>query len=541
MDDHPHTTEDHSISRFNERNRDFSPTSHIASRMIVSGVHKEAFCFEHGIVVCDALVLFPVLAMRKDRTTIPWKIACAALLLCVAAAIPSPAQTYTTLFSFDVTDGSQPYSSLVQGLDGNLYGTTLYGGPQSHDNGTVYKITPSGVLATLEVFSCIGNSNCPNGEFPYAGLALATDGSLYGTAMAGGAHNRGAVFKISSSGTFTLVHSFVYGRQECCPYGGLVQVANGDLYGTNAGEALGGTIFKITPRSNYSWVYCFCSGTDGAAPYAAMVQGTDANLYGTTVNGGANGDGTVFKMTPSGTLTALYRFCSQTNCTDGANPYAGLVQGSDGNFYGTTANLGGGTHSGTVFKITPGGALTTLHAFCSQTNCTDGANPYADLIQAIDGNFYGTTLGGGTYNRGTVFKITPSGTLTTLHSFCSQTNCTDGANPYAGLVQATDGSFYGATSSYGAGVGTVFRFSVGLGPFVESLPTSGNVGAAIKILGTKLTGTTAVSFNGIAATFTVVSGTEIMTTVPSGATTGFVTVTTPSGKLKSNKKFRVTP
>jgi uncharacterized repeat protein (TIGR03803 family) len=166
----------------------------------------------------------------------------------------------------------------------------------------------------------------------------------------------------------------------------------------------------------------------------------------------------------------------------------------------------------------------------------------AGLIQATDGNFYGTTWDsvGGT-NFGTIFKITPSGGLTTLHSFCPQHPCTDGATPYAGLVQATDGSFYGTTTLGGAtGVGTIFKLSVGLSPFVESLPTSGNVRATVKILGTKLTGTTAVSFNGIAATFTVVSGTEITTTVPSGATTGFVTVTTPSGKLKSNKKFRIT-
>jgi uncharacterized repeat protein (TIGR03803 family) len=477
--------------------------------------------------------------MRKLQNTIPWKAACAALLLCAATAIPSPAQTFTRLFSFDVTDGSQPYASLVQGLDGNLYGTTPYGGPQSHDNGTVYKITPSGALTTLEVFSCVGAS-CPNGEFPYAGLALATDGSLYGTTLGGGSHNRGAVFKVTSSGTFTLLHSFL-GKQECCPYGGLVQVANGDLYGTNAGAGGGGTVFKMTPHSNYAWVYCFCSQTDGGVPHAAMVQGTDGNLYGTTVYGGASNNGTVFKMTPSGTLTTLHSFCSRTNCTDGGNPYAGLVQGIDGNFYGTTANFGGGTHSGTVFKITPSGVLTTLYAFCSETKCTDGANPYATLVQATDGNFYGTTLGGGAGNRGTIFKIISSGTLTTLYSFCSQTDCADGANPYAGLVQATDGNFYGTTSSYGAGVGTVFKFSLGLTPFVESLPTSGKAGATITILGTKLTGTTAVSFNGTAATFTVVSNTEITTTVPGGATTGFVTVTTPSGKLKSNKKFRVTP
>jgi len=162
------------------------------------------------------------------------------------------------------------------------------------------------------------------------------------------------------------------------------------------------------------------------------------------------------------------------------------------------------------------------------------------LIQATDGSLYGATAFGGAQGDGAIFKVTTGGTLTTLYSFCSRAKCPDGVNPQAALVQGTDGNFYGTTSAGGIYNGTIFKLSVGLGPFVESLPGSGKVGAVVKILGTKLKGTTAVSFNGTAATFTVVSNTEITTTVPAGATTGFVTVTTPSGKLKSNKKFRVT-
>jgi uncharacterized repeat protein (TIGR03803 family) len=295
--------------------------------------------------------------------------------------------------------------------------------------------------------------------------------------------------------------------------------------------------------------YAEANCTDGENPYAGLIQATNGNLYGTTLSGGTSptncingafGCGTVFEITPGGTITTLYSFCSQTNCTDGASPYAGLVQAADGNFYGTTwqgGNCPPGCSSGTVFRITSAGTLTTMHAF----DVTDGSKPYAGLVQATDGNFYGTTSEGGAHDQGTAFKITSLGTLTTLHSFSSQTNCADGADPRAGLTQATNGSLYGTTSSGGAiGAGTVFKLSSGwLVPFVESLPTSGNAGATVTILGTTLTGTTAVSFNGIAATFTVVSGTEITTTVPSGATTGFVTVTTPSGKLKSNKKFRI--
>lgn len=185
-------------------------------------------------------------------------------------------------------------------------------------------------------------------------------------------------------------------------------------------------------------------GTDGVYSSAALVQATDGNLYGTTANGGANGDGTIFRITPSGTLTTIYSFCSQPGCADGLEPYGVLIQATTGDLYGTTSH-GGTANSGTVFRITPSGTLTTLYTFCSQSNCVDGANPYGGLVQAIDGNLYGTTSHGGTLGVGTVFKITPSGTLTMLYSFCSQNNCMDGIQPYAALVQATDGNFYGTT------------------------------------------------------------------------------------------------
>jgi uncharacterized repeat protein (TIGR03803 family) len=230
--------------------------------------------------------------------------------------------------------------------------------------------------------------------------------------------------------------------------------------------------------------------------------------------------------------------------TDGSLPEAGLLLAANGNFYGTT--LSGGAHGfGTVFEITAGGTLTTLYSF----NLTDGAYPEAGLVQATDGNLYGTTREGGSSSGciggltcGTVFEITLGGTLTTLHKF----DGTDGQNPTAALLQATDGSFYGTTQWGGVGTscgvvtcGTVFKLSVGLGPFVTTVPTSGNVGRRVIILGTNLTGTTGVTFNGTAAAFTVVSATEITTTVPTGATTGTVQVTTPSGPLSSNVVFGV--
>ena len=197
------------------------------------------------------------------------------------------------------------------------------------------------------------------------------------------------------------------------------------------------------------------------SPYAGLVQATNGDFYATNAGGGANGGGTVFRITPSGTLTTLYSFCSQSGCTDGAGPYAGLVQATNGDFYGTT-QLGGANSRGTVFKINPSGTLTTLYSFCSQGGCTDGAYPYAGLIQATNGDFFGTTPAGGANGYGTVFKIAAGSTLTTLYSFCSQSGCTDGASPHAGLVQATNGDHYGTTTSGGAngpGTGTVFRIT----------------------------------------------------------------------------------
>jgi uncharacterized repeat protein (TIGR03803 family) len=360
--------------------------------------------------------------------------------------------------------------------------------------------------------------------------------------------------------TFTTLQKFD-GTNGASPRAVLVQATNGDLYGTtyydgaNCSVPCGGTVFRISTTGTLATLYSFCSEsgcTDGESPSAGLVQATNGYLYGTTIYGGANGYGTVFKITPSGALTTLYTFCSQPDCADGLQPYAALIQATNADLYGTTYDGGANGTGGTVFRITPGGTLRTLHSFCSEgTNpsCTDGENPEAGLIQGTDGNLYGTTSGGGANGVGTVFKITPSGTLTTLYSFCPGANtvgCTDGEAPLAGLVQDTNGTFYGTTWAGGAisdGLydGVVFSLSVGLGPFVETQPTSGKVGETVKILGTDLTGATSVTFNGTAAAFTVVLPSEISTTVPSGATTGTVEVVTPSGTLSSNVPFRVLP
>jgi uncharacterized repeat protein (TIGR03803 family) len=498
--------------------------------------------------------------------------ACGVLLLWAATEIALPAQTFTTLHSFDYTDGSEPYAGLVQGTGGHLYGTTEVGG--ANNAGTVFKMTTNGTLTTL--YNFCPHPNCTDGSNPSAPLIQATNGNFYGTTQGGGMNGGGTVFKITPSGMRTTVYSFcpsIPCTDGGMPFAGLVQATDGDFYGTTqlGGAHDYGTVFKVTPGGTLTTLYNFCSQynngvcADGQYPYAGLVQGADGNFYGTTQFGGAigprchqpfgqEGCGTIFKITPSGTLTTLYSFCPKSKCTDGNEPVAGLVQGPDGNFYGTTI-YGGASGSvcrpkrqedcGTVFKITPRGKLTTLHSFA----LTDGYKPYAGLVQGTDGNFYGTTIAGGANvgdYQGTIFKITASGTLTLLHSF-GDTGGTDGYNPIATLVQDTNGSFYG-TTFYGGisnrnqcprGCGTVFSLSVGLSSFIETQPTSGKVGAAVKILGTSLTGSTSVTFNGTAATFTVISRSEITTTVPAGATTGTVQAVTPSGTLSSNVPFTV--
>jgi uncharacterized repeat protein (TIGR03803 family) len=465
--------------------------------------------------------------------------ACALFVLWATTTVTLPAQTFKSLDSFDNTDAAFPWATLIQASDGNFYGTTQNGGNTACDSGcgTIFKITPNGKLTTFKF-------NGTNGSQPYAGLVQAANGDFYGVTTTGGTDNLGTVFKFTPKGGLTTLYSFA-ANTGYSPVGGLVLASDGNFYGTasSGGPAAGqcdpgcGTIFKITPAGTYTTIHNFNGIPDGGAPLATMVQAPDGKLYGTaSALGNAGSYGTVFTITPEGKYTVVHQF----NNTDGAYPFGGLILGTDGNFYGQT-DLGGASQYGaygTVYKMTPSGKVTTLHSF----EQTDGDNPISNLVQGTDGNFYGTAAYGGTHGGGTAFKITPRGKLTTLQNF----DGTDGADLYAGLAQGTNGKFYGATFGGGSstackyGCGTVFSLSVGLEPFVETLPTSGKVGAAVRILGTDLTGATSVTFNGTAAEFKVVSGSEIETDVPSGATTGTVEVKTPKGTLKSNLVFRVT-
>ena len=468
--------------------------------------------------------------------------------LWAATAAALSAQTFTTLYRLNDTTGADPLGAMAQGIDGNLYGTTFLGGSEGI-GGTIFKITPSGAL-TIPYRFC-PQSGCTGAQSPIAGLLQAADGDFYGTTQEGGANSSGAIFKFTPSGTLTTLYSFC-SRTACAdgefPSAGLIQATDGNFYGTTSGGGAGnhGTIYKITP-SGLTTLHSF-NGADGAYPYAGLVQATNGDFYGTATFGETynesctEGCGTVFRISPSGALTTLHSFCSLADCADGTLPYAGLVQAADGNLYGTTAAGGARDGVGTVFKITSSGTLTTLYSFCTQVSCTDGDSPEGTLVQATDGNFYGTTKYGGANNSGTIFKITPSGKLTTLHAFCFQRGCVEHYYPVAGLVQATNGVLYGTTTDGGLyGVGTVFSLSVGLGAFVKTLTIFGKVGAEVWVLGADLTGASSVSFDGVEAVFEVVSSAGIVATVPDGARSGIVQVVTPGGTLSSNVPFRVLP
>lgn len=472
-----------------------------------------------------------------------WTMVLAAVLIsAVIATPPAKAQSLTTLYSFcsrtDCADGLYPRAGLIQATDGNFYGTTVSGGTHSNKAchqrcGTIFEITPGGTLTTLHSF------DNADGSAPYAGLIQGADGNFYGTTSAGGAHGHGTVFELTLTGTLTTLHSFD-GTDGSAPYATLIQGTDGNFYGTTTGGGAQGygTVFEITQSGTLITLHSF-DITDGLYPWSALIQATDGTFYGTTLEGGANGDGTIFKIPFGGALTTLHSF----DGTDGANPIAGLIQ-ADGEFYGTTSGVDpkGGPLPSTIFKITPGGTLTTLQTLDSK----DGKFSEAALVLGGNADLYGTAALGGSKNSGTVFRLTPGDVITRIYSF----DGADGRGPEAALMQATDGTFYGTTYEGGTesllgkskvSPGTIFGLSLGLHAFVETRSTFGTAGAAVRILGTDLTGATSVTFNGTTAAFTVVSASEITTTVPTGATTGYVDVVTPGGTLTSNVVYTVNP
>jgi uncharacterized repeat protein (TIGR03803 family) len=427
---------------------------------------------------------------------------------------------------------------VIEGSDGNFYGTTV----PFFSGGTIFKLTPSGTLTTLHSFCPSMDPNlggCLDGAGPVE-VIEGSDRNFYGIATEGGANlepgggSAGTAYMITPSGTLTTLYSFcalLDPKTEECLDGEspdrIIEGSDGNFYGTtfmggakaSGGAQPGGTVFKMTPSGTLTTLYSFCTEVDpstincldGEQP-AALIEGNDGNFYGITFAGGqfarvGIGGGTVFKITRAGTLTTLHSFCSDQdpntgNCFDGNEP-VGLIEGTDGNFYVSTTG-GGAYDDGAVIRLTPSGTLTTLYSFCSQGNrtihqCLDGTSPYG-VTEGSDGNFYGTTRAGGKFGNqtsdGTAFMLTPSGKLTTLYSFCSEVDpntlgCLDGALPNGGVIEGSDGNFYGTSENGGAngdpGFGTVFKLAVS---FPTQVPANLTISPGAHSFGKTKIGTT---------------------------------------------------
>ncbi len=445
-----------------------------------------------------------------------------------AVASPAYAQVPSLVSSFDPISngifGPFPPSVMTQGQDGNLYGTTDSGGLNLV--GGVFVVTPGGSESTLHVFADSEGRHCN------MGLTLGTDGNFYGACYDGGTTNHGTVYQITPSGVFTILHSFSNsGADGASPNAPPIQGRDGNFYGTTVGGGTNGdgTIYKLTPKGTVTTIHSFIYPAEGGSPGAQLVQGSDGNFYGTTEDGG------VFRVTPAGKLKVVHTLSP----SEGEVSLATLVQGTDGNYYGT-ASLGGTIGEGTVFKTTAGGKFSVLYNFNS---ALDGqGDPWVGLTQASDGNYYGVTFRFGLQGQnqyGGIYKLSPKGVYSSLYLF----DGTVGANPASALIQHTNGLLYGNTQNNGGfNVGTIYSLNIGATPFCSLQITSAKIGASVGILGQGFSTSSVVKFGGVPVSSISLSGsTYIAATVPVGALTGSVTVTTGATKLTCRQTFRITP
>jgi uncharacterized repeat protein (TIGR03803 family) len=477
--------------------------------------------------------------MKHSKTflTLGFALACAAITL--SLAVRAQAQTFSYFANFSAKAGG---ASVMQATDGNLY---MGGGSGAYNKGAILRLTPSGEFNV--VYSFCSQRGCPDGSYPST-LILGSDGNFYGATESGG--NRfggGTVYKLTLDGTITTLYSFCTTNE--CPDGaapgGIIQASDGNLYGTTSGAAIqdSGTLFRVSTTGEFKVLHYFCSAVNCVDGYeqSTPIQGNDGNLYGTARLGGAHNGGVLYRLTLAGEYTVIYNFCSLSDCLDGGGPNT-IVQDANGNFFGSTAG-GGSRRYGTVFELTSKKQYIVLNSFDFALG-----TPTGGLALASDGNFYGTTQGDSSYGTGgTVFEVTPKGEVTFLNVFGNSCALDTGYYPIGSIFQNTEGTLYGATgygnsvgdcNPNGIGYGTIYSVS-GLTPLVETVPVAGPVGQSVIILGNGLTGSTSVNFNGVEAEFTVESDTYIKATVPTGATTGKVSVVTPSGTLNSNPQFVV--
>lgn len=450
---------------------------------------------------------------------------CAAMLGPVMVAHADTARL-TTIHSFSGADGSNP-SGLVKGIDGRFYGTTSGGGESGW--GTIFSITAATPLSTIFSFSSSSVLGAASGP---SDLSVGRDGNLYGVIYNGGNYGDGVLYKITPGGSPIPLYSFNHANGgDAHPLSAPTEGDDGNFYGSaeNGGAFELGTIYRITPSDSLSSLYSY-SNAQSTYPRSALVQASDGNFYGTTRSGGAFGAGSVFTMTPSGQLTTLYSFSG----ADGAAPMGKLVQASDGKLYGTTSGGGSAGH-GTVFMMTPAGSLTSLYSF---SGGRDGASPYANLIQASDGHFYGTTLYGGTNQAGTIFKVTSSGAFISLCAFSG----TDGKMPLAGLVQGEDGYLYGTTLQGGAygyggpgaassGYGTIFKLSTKPCPIAPTGLSASAGNGTVTLNWTAADG---------ASSYNVYQGTQIANELPTPVKSGIVATSATIDGLSNGTAYYFT-
>jgi uncharacterized repeat protein (TIGR03803 family) len=446
------------------------------------------------------------------------------MIIALTLAAPLRAQTYSAIWNFRESDGCcQNYPGmLAQGRDGNIYGTTQAGGANGWGN--VFVMTPDGVLTPIHDF------NFTDGAGPSAGLALGFDGNFYGTTYQGGTPRAGTVFRITPAGGLTVLHEFTNAADGGFPRVPPTQAADGNLYGVTGNGTIA-VLYKITPAGVFSAVL-----TIPAQTWAPMIAARDGNLYGTTLYGGALNRGTVFQFNPK---TKKLKIIHSFDPTTGAGAQGALMQGKDGKLYGTT-DAGGSMSGGVLYQITTGGVYKVLYNFNASVP-TNGSEPFAGVVPGSDGLLYGVASVGGAFGKGTLYKVATNGTgFTVLHDF----ETSSGDTPLTTPLLHTNGTIYGMTMHGGAFTvyGAIYAFDNNLKSFVSPFVLgSGKVGATVQILGQGFLNATDVKFGAGGVPFTTSGDAFLTATIATGATTGVITVDEVGGKLTSPASFLVVP
>lgn len=449
-----------------------------------------------------------------------------AMLIFISAALPAQAQTPTVLYNFvnGLSDAASPAGNIVQGRDGNMYGVGAIIGRGANSTGAIYKISPAGAESVFFNFPAT-ISRC------FSGLTLGSDGNFYGTCGANMATGTGILYRLTPAGVFTDIHDFTASDYPVTFQP--IQASDGNLYGVTPA-----IVYKRTPAGVFTTIHTFVS--PDVQPLSNLFQASDGNLYGTITLCALSGNrGCVYKVSTRGTYKNIYGFADPT----GSFACTGVIQGKNVKLYGATG-FGRPLSEGNIYELTTAGVNTGLHDFNNSTDgaCNPGAFPVVSQLQVTDGSLYGVNYGGGDANNGSIYKLTPANVFSV---FLFPSNNIDGGQPYSTLIQNTNGLVYGTTSGGGANsVGNFFSVATGDAPFVNLEPTetTGNVGASVGMFGQGFSSASVVKFGGVAATKVTLTGTTYLTaTVPVGAHTGTVTVTTGSTILTSPQTYKVKP